>query len=197
MRSTTTSCVLAGVLMLALAGCSDKNDTSVSLSASEAAATTATNSADAASTTAQTLTSTDGKVNIVINQGQFADQSGDASAWVDDSKNSTLTLLQHDDISNITLSVNSLGTPKLKADAYFKNLADELKANSQLHDLKVGMATGNRMNYRFTHTEGDHTLNENCVALYGTDNLYVVCASSDSATDEQLTDVLKNISVSN
>ena len=197
MKLTANGCILIGMMAFSLAACSDKNDTSVSLSASEAASASSTSSPTNSAPVSQTLTSTDGNVSIVVNQGQFTDQSSDAANWVTKDESTNLTLLQRDDSNNITLSVNSLGAPKLKADDYFKKLSSSLKANGDLNNVKVGMATDNRMNYRFSHSSNERSLNENCVALYGANNLYVVCASSDSASDEQLSNTLKNISVKN
>ena len=108
---------------------------------------------------------------------------------------SGLVLLQRDDNSGITLSVSNLGAPKKSADVYFKQLAETLKADSTLQDVNTGVATENRMNYRFAHEQDGSTLNENCVAIYEASGLYIACASSDSASQQQLADALKSISL--
>ena len=183
---------IAIAALLALAACSDKNDTSVSLSASEAvAASTAAQPASAE----QTLTSSDGKISITTANSQFTDQLANAAQWMGADAQSGLVLLQRDDNSGITLSVSNLGAPKKSADVYFKQLAETLKADSTLQDVNTGAATENRMNYRFAHEQDGSTLNENCVAIYETGGLYIACASSDSASQQQLADALKNISL--
>lgn len=182
--------------MAMLFGCSGQDSTSVSLTASEAAASdTATGTAASAANASQTLTTTDNKISITVPQGQFADQLNNAAMWVDKQGIDTLTLLQRDDNNGITLSVNNLGKPKDTSEAYFKKLADTLKSDSDLQDLKIGMATGNRMGYRFTRDVNGTKLAEECIALYNENDLSVICASSDMVDPPQLTDLLKNISV--
>lgn len=192
--------VFLSISLLGLSAC-NKDDTSVTLDASDLAASSASTSflnADASSTntatSTQTLTSSDNKINIVVN-GLYQNQLDHPNDWVDASETNSLTLLQHDDNSNITLVVNNLGAAKLKADDYFKNLAQSLQNNPQLSDVKIGVATENRMNYRFTHSIGNETLRENCVALMGSNKLYSVCAISNSADDTALASALKNISI--
>lgn len=169
-----------------------QNDTSVSFSASDVAAS----AASAPVATAQTLISSDNKIKIVVN-GQFQNELDQANRWVDAAETQSLTLLQHDDQDNVTLVVNSLGAAKLKADDYFKQLAQKLQNNQNITDLKIGIATDNRMNYRFTHGKDNLVLRENCVALMSGGQLYSVCAMSDDADDKTLAAALNNISVMN
>jgi hypothetical protein len=183
---------------LGLSACTQK-DTSVTMDASDtqAASSVASNVASATAVTfTQTLTSKDGKLSIVVN-GDFADAMDSANDKVDQAQINSLTLLQYDASSNITLAVSNLGEIKIKANEYFKNLADSLKNNAAISNIKVGIATENRMNYRFSHQQNGALLNESCVALIGSNNLYSVCASSDSASDAALAATLKTINVQN
>ncbi|PIT51904.1 hypothetical protein BHC44_09880 [Snodgrassella alvi] len=182
------------IALLSLTACTQK-DTSVTMDASDTQAASSDVSA-AAATSTQTLTSKDGKLSIVVDGG-FVDVMDSAQDWIDQAQVNNLTLLQHDDDSNITLAVNNLGSIKIKADEYFKNLADSLKNNADISNTKVGIATENRMNYRFSHQQNGSLLNESCVALIGSNNLYSVCASSDSASDAALAATLKTINVQN
>lgn len=187
--------VLATILLLS--GCFNQDNTSVSLSASEAAAASGVASDSGAPTpdASQTLTSTDNRISITVPQGQFVDQMSHAADWVDKQEINTLTMLQRDDSNGITLSINSFGKPKEKSEVYFKRLSDALKTDTSLQNLKIGMATDNRMGYRFSRTVDGMVLSEECIALYKEDNLAVICASSDMVEPQQLTELLKNISV--
>lgn len=194
LKSSLWICILIG--LIGLSAC-NKKDTSVTLDANdldigEVAASTISSAVTSSPT--QTLVSNDDKITIVVN-GQFQNELNNSEDWVESPESSSLTLLQHDNDSNITLAVNNLGQAKLKASDYFRNLADKLKSNDQLTDLKIGVATENRMNYRFTHSIDNEILRENCLALMGGDNLYSVCASSNTANDDSLASALKNITI--
>lgn len=183
------------ITLLGLSACK-KDDTSVTIDASDAQAASSSAASAAETPVTQTLTSKDDKLSIVVN-GSFADVIDSATDWVDQEELNSLTLLQHDENSNITLAVNNLGTIKIKPDEYFKNLADSLQNNKNISDIKVGVATENRMNYRFSHQQNGSLLNESCVALIGDNNLYSVCASSESADYAELAGTLKTINVQN
>lgn len=183
------------ITLLGLSACK-KDDTSVTIDASDAQAASSSAASAAETPVTQTLTSKDDKLSIVVN-GSFADVIDSATDWVDQEELNSLTLLQHDENSNITLAVNNLGTIKIKPDEYFKNLADSLQNNKNISDIKVGVATENRMNYRFSHQQNGSLLNESCVALIGDNNLYSVCASSESADFAELAGTLKTINVQN
>ena len=187
---------LCAILFLfGLSACT-KQDTSVTMDASDTQTASSSASADEPSSATQTLTSKDTKISIVVD-GDFADVLDSAADWVDPAQLNNLTLLQHDDSSNITLAVNNIGTLKIKPDEYFKNLADSLEHNSSISNIKVGVATVNRMNYRFSHQQNGTLLNESCVALIVDNNLYSVCASSESADYSALAGTLKTINVQN
>ncbi|MBI0067216.1 MULTISPECIES: cytochrome C [Snodgrassella] len=183
------------ITLLSLSACK-KDDTSVTIDASDVQAASSSATSAAETPVTQTLTSKDDKLSIVVN-GSFADVMDSATDWVDQEELNSLTLLQHDENSNITLAVNNLGTIKIKPDEYFKNLADSLQNNKNISDIKVGVATENRMNYRFSHQQNGSLLNESCVALIGDNNLYSVCASSESADYAELAGTLKTINVQN
>ncbi|MGL4387402.1 cytochrome C [Snodgrassella alvi] len=188
--------LLVAIALLGLSACKQK-DTSVTIDASDTqAASSASEASESNANSTQTLSSNDGKVSIVLD-GDFTDVLDSASDWVDQSQVKNLTLLQHDDDSNITLAVNNLGVMKIKPDEYFKNLADSLKNNAAISKVKLGIATENRMNYRFSHQQNGTLLNESCVALVANGNLYTVCASSDSASDDALAATLKTINLQN
>lgn len=186
-------CVI--LFLFGLSACT-KQDTSVTMDASDTQTASSIASADEPASATQTLTSKDTKISIVVD-GDFADVLDSAADWVDPAQLNNLTLLQHDDSSNITLAVNNLGTLKIKPDEYFKNLADSLEHNSSISNIKAGVATVNRMNYRFSHQQNGTLLNESCVALIVDNNLYSVCASSESADYNALAGTLKTINVQN
>ena len=185
------------LFLLGLSACT-KQDTSVTMDASDTqtASSSAASADEPAVSATQTLTSKDSKLSIVVD-GDFADVLDSATDWVDPAQLNNITLLQHDDSSNITLAVNNLGSLKIKPDEYFKNLADSLEHNSSISNIKVGAATVNRMNYRFSHQQNGTLLNESCVALIVDNNLYSVCASSESADYNALAGTLKTINVQN
>ena len=187
--------LLIAIAISALTACK-KNETSVTLDASDASGvnTVIAASADTPTSGTQTLSSRDDKLSIVVD-GNFNDEIDDAENWVRKENLDTLILLQHDDSSNITLIANDLGPIKLKAEDYFKNLAANLKNNAQISNVNVGIATDNRMNYRFSHEENGILLNESCVAMIGNNNLYSVCANSDTAKDDALAATLKTINL--
>ncbi|WLT01813.1 cytochrome C [Snodgrassella alvi] len=195
LKSRIGLCVI--LFLLGLSACT-KQDTSVTMDASDTqtASSSAASADEPAASATQTLTSKDNKLSIVVD-GDFADVLDSATDWVDPAQLNNLTLLQHDDGSNITLAVNNLGTLKIKPDEYFKNLADSLEHNSSISNIKVGAATVNRMNYRFSHQQNGTLLNESCVALIVDNNLYSVCASSESADYNALAGTLKTINVQN
>lgn len=184
--------LLIAIAISALSACK-KNETSVTLDASSVNTVIAA-SADTPTSGTQTLSSRDDKLSIVVD-GNFNDEIDDAENWVRKENLDTLILLQHDDSSNITLIANDLGPIKLKAEDYFKNLAANLKNNAQISNVNVGIATDNRMNYRFSHEDNGILLNESCVAMIGNNNLYSVCANSDTAKDDALAATLKTINL--
>lgn len=181
--------VLVTTAVLGLGACSQQVETSVPADSVQASAAS---DADAA-TAVQTLTGSDGKISIVIQGSNFADASGgELPAGVTAGE---LTLLQRDDTRDITLYVVNLGAPKTDAKTYFANLKAALDADKSLSDVQTGAATDTRMNYRFAQNGADNALlRENCIAIYET-GLYNVCASSSTASQEELAAVLKDVNL--
>ncbi|KPN70861.1 hypothetical protein [Neisseria sp. 83E34] len=176
-----------------LSACNKQPETSVSPEAASSAASAINEAASIPQSAVQTLTSKDGKLSIVIENSSFADISKEARALPPGVNAADLTMMQQDDAQNITLYTTNLGKPKKPANEYFANLKKHIEADPSLKDVKTGIATENRMDYHYSQTSGDETLNETCVAVYSTEGLYNICAYSPSATTQQLDSVLKNI----
>jgi hypothetical protein len=186
---------LVAVAVIGLSACK-KNETSVTLNDSEASSVNnaVAASSDKAATTTQTLNSPDDKLSIVVD-GNFVNKMDDAVDWVRPEDLDTLILLQHDEKTNITLIANDLGSLKIEPKNYFARLVDDLNKQSSLSSLDVGMATENRMNYRMSHADNGVVLNESCVVMVANNNLYSVCASSDTAKIDALATALKTINI--
>lgn len=174
---------------LTLSACNEKAQTSVdtSTASSEAAAP------EVAANSAQTLTSSDNKITLTVEQGGYEDKSKEAEQLLSPVKDGDLTLLQYNPYSDITLHVESLGAPKRSADEYFAKLSQTIKSAKNVRNVNIGEATENRMNYTFSSEEDGQTLNESCVALYSKERLYNICASSSTADIAKLDTDLKNI----
>lgn len=183
---------LTAVAAIGLAACEQKGTTSVAASTSSAAS--AITDAAASANAVQTLTSSDSKISISIQGSQFADAMQNKDLLPDGLAVADLTLLQHDPASEITVYVANLGKPKSPAADYFNKLKTALEKDSSLTNVEAGVATENRMSYRFSQKDKeDNTLNENCLAVYETDNIYNICANSYTASSEQLNEVLKDV----
>lgn len=183
---------LTAVAAIGLAACEQKGTTSVAASTSSAAS--AITDAAASANAVQTLTSSDSKISISIQGSQFADAMQNKDLLPDGLAVADLTLLQHDPASEITVYVANLGKPKSPAADYFNKLKTALEKDSSLTNVQAGVATENRMSYRFSQKDKeDNTLNENCLAVYETDNIYNICANSYTASSEQLNEVLKDV----
>ena len=184
-----THLALTAVAVFSLAACGQKAETSVP--ADQTAATASTPAADAV----QTLDSSDGKIRVLIQGSRFEDISQDANALPANVNAEELTLLQRDNDRDITLYAVNLGAAKTNAETYFANLKSALGATEGLEDAQSGVATANRMNYRFAQTDAEgNVLRENCIAIHET-NLYNVCASSATASQEELAAVLKDVNL--
>lgn len=185
------------IALISLSACKE-NETSVTLSGSDAAigSNTAVASSENNVATTQTLSSRDEKLSIVVD-GNFVDEMDDAENRVLKDDLATLILLQYDEKSNITLIANDLGPLKIEAKDYFANLVDSLKKSTSLKSLDVGIATDNRINYRISHEANGVILNESCVAIVANNNLYSVCATSDTAKPDALAATLKTININN
>ena len=183
---------LTAVAAIGLAACEQKGTTSVAASTSSAAS--AITDAAASANAVQTLTSSDSKISLSIQGSQFADAMQNKDLLPDGLAATDLTLLQHDPASEITVYAANLGKPKSPAADYFNKLKTALEQDKSLSNVEAGVATENRMSYRFSQKDKeDNTLNENCLAVYETDNIYNICANSYTASSEQLNEVLKDV----
>lgn len=183
---------LTAVAAIGLAACEQKGTTSVAASTSSAAS--AITDAAASANAVQTLTSSDSKISLSIQGSQFADAMQNKDLLPDGLAATDLTLLQHDPASEITVYVANLGKPQSPAADYFNKLKTALEQDKSLSNVEAGVATENRMSYRFSQKDKeDNTLNENCLAVYEADNIYNICANSYSASSEQLNEVLKDV----
>ena len=183
---------LTAVAAIGLAACEQKGTTSVAASTSSAAS--AITDAAASANAVQTLTSSDSKISLSIQGSQFADAMQNKDLLPDGLAATDLTLLQHDPASEITVYVANLGKPQSPAADYFNKLKTALGQDKSLSNVEAGVATENRMSYRFSQKDKeDNTLNENCLAVYEADNIYNICANSYSASSEQLNEVLKDV----
>lgn len=190
--SVFTFAIMASI---GLAACSQQAETSVPAdSSAEAPSSSAAVSAPAADAV-QTLTSSDGKISIVVQGSQFEDAIQDGAARPEGITAEELTMMQHDENSNISLYIVNLGTPRTDAKNYFNNLKNALKTAEGLSEVQTGVATENRMNYRFAQNDSQgNLLRENCISIYET-NLYNVCASSNTASQDELAAILKEVNL--
>lgn len=187
------SLILSAAAVGLLAACSQQTETSVA--PGSAASAPATSSAPAAAQ-AQTLKSSDGKITITLQEGGFADISANAEAHPAGISPQELTLLQQDAARNITVYATSLGKAKSDAKTYFANLKAAIESDKTLENVQIGAATDNRMNYRFTQNSAESELfSENCIAIFDSGSLYNVCAGSDTASQDELAAVLKDVAV--
>lgn len=187
---------LIAISIFALAACSRQGSTSVSPddtaitavrdAASEIQASEETAPAEAKSEP-QVLVSRDKAVSIGVN-GNFQDQSGNAELMPEKIDNAEVTLLQQDAGADIVLTVTDFGKPAKPAKDYYAGLKTALEGSS-LQNLKIGAATENRMDYSFS----DGGKSENCIAIYHPDNLYSVCATSQTADNNRLAEMLKDV----
>lgn len=183
-------------VFLILSACGKVSETPVEADpmASEVSAASAASYPEQANTV-QTLNSKDGKIRIMIENGKFTDAMADKNLHPEGIAAEELTLLQHDSSSGITLYTANLGEAKTGAKAYFDHLKETLQSAKDMENMRIGIATDNRMNYRFSQTNEDgSTLSENCIAIHET-HIYTVCAGSSTASGEQLASVLKDVSL--
>lgn len=180
---------------IGLAACSQQAETSVPADSSAEAPSSSAAVSTPAADAVQTLTSSDGKISIVVQGSQFEDAIQDGAAHPEGITAEELTMMQHDESSNISLYIVNLGTPHTDAKNYFNNLKNALKTAEGLSEVQTGVATENRMNYRFAQNDSQgNLLRENCISIYET-NLYNVCASSNTASQDELAAILKEVNL--
>ena len=184
-------------ILLLLSACNKAREAPAQATASEPIASAASTASApmAKENTVQELNSKDSKIRIVIENAQFTDVIKDQNLRPEGISADELTLLQRDNTSGITLYAANLGKAKTDAKTYFTHLKETLQSAKDMDNMRVGIATDNRMNYRFSQTTEDgNTLSENCIAIHET-NIYTVCASSATASAEQLAFVLKDVNL--
>lgn len=184
--------LLAGIL--ALAACN--NETSGGENNASVEASTVSASSVSVETRITELKSKDGAL-IIKTSGVFTDKSGDEVLQPNGVEAEQLTLLQHNEVDNVTVYAADLGKAKLKAEEYFAKLKKALEDDKQLKDVQVGEASANRMDYSFNQVDknGDLALNESCAALVANEHVYAVCASSPEVSIDALSGVVRDISI--
>ncbi|MDO4641797.1 MAG: hypothetical protein Q4A84_08915 [Neisseria sp.] len=185
--------LLALAAAFSLSACDQQSETSVSPETTSSAASAINEAASTPESAVQTLTSKDGKISIRVENASFTDVSSDKNQLPPGADTADIVLLQRDEAQDITLYVTSLGKPKKPATEYFAKLKKAIESDSSLKDIKIGVATENRMDYHFSQASGEEILNETCVSVYSPEGLYNVCANSPSASLDQLERVLNDI----
>ncbi len=173
--------------LLSISACSQKVETSVSNEATSAS------SAPASAAPQQTLSSQDGKVSLTVS-GQFTDKLADAKSLLSNVPADKLILLQQDASQDLMYYAADFGAAKGTAEAYFKQLAAAIKADTELSNTTVAEPKDGRLAYHFSHGTADNSVNEACVALHG-DHIRSVCAVSTSTDAATLAASLNQISV--
>lgn len=146
--------------------------------------------------TVQSFESSDGRIKIVVQSGTFADIRNQTDGFPDGLSEREITLLIRDEASNTTIYAANLGKAQTDAKTYFGNLKQSVESAAGLQDVRVGMATDNRMNYRFVQRLPDGELTESCIAIHETD-LFSVCANSRTASAEELSRLLADVNLQN
>lgn len=182
--------ILTAAAVFAVAACQPKAESSVADNASSPE-TAAASEASMPASGPQTLTSKDNAISLTVANAAFEDQVGNTDLLPEGIDAGNVTLLQHDSNSDITVYVANLGKTDKPAETYYADLKQALESAQGLSDLKVGVATENRMDYRFRQDENG--LQEHCTAIYHPSNLYDICAFSQTATPEQLAGILKDV----
>ncbi|MFC2389537.1 MAG: hypothetical protein ACFNNL_07535 [Kingella oralis] len=160
-------------------------------SASEASAASAAGASEAAGTT---LSSKDNKVQFVIPQnisGAFEDKLADGNLLPEGVPAEQVTLLQHNDDADLTLSVVQTGKTDKAADKLFADLKKEIEGDQSVKDVQVDEASADSVAYRYTQANEDSATNESCIAHLSADKeLVVVCATSGQMSANELKGLL-------
>lgn len=182
---------ISALSLVMLAACEQQTQSSVG----EIPTTTPTASATvtAPTTSAQKLTSTNGKLSIETT-GQFTDQLAQANQLISDIPTEQLLLLQNDAANDVLIYAADLGAAKADANTYLAKLSDSIKADAKLQQVTVGSVQNNLLAYQFSETVGDNTVNQACQAVHQ-QNIYSVCAISTTQNPEALASAIQNISV--
>jgi len=152
--------------------------------------------ADASEAAGTTLSSKDNKVQFVIPQnisGAFEDKLADANLLPEGVPAEQVTLLQHNDDADLTLSVVQTGKTDKAADKLFADLKKEIESDQSVKDAQVDAATADSVAYRYTQANENTTTRESCIAHLSADKeLAVVCATSGQMSANELKDLLAN-----
>lgn len=143
---------------------------------------------------ANTLQSKDGKITIEV-AGTFSDKLGDAAMLPENIAADELSLLQHDENSNITIYAIQSGEVA-DSKAYFDKLTKAINGDKSLKNVKVEPAD-NKLTYHFSHADasGETTLNESCVVAVQDKQVHNVCASSENADLGALDEIIGKVKI--
>ena len=142
--------------------------------------------------TIQTLTDSTGRISIAV--------TGTFTVRPDEENTSPTTLFAQNQDNNAVLTVSSLGKLQSKPDEYFKKLSEVVKQQEtdnpqQFSKTKVGIATNNRMNYRFVQNTANGETAEMCMAIIAGDDLYSVCANGENLSFDALNTYLQDVRI--
>ncbi|MBR2251303.1 MAG: hypothetical protein IJ881_02575 [Neisseriaceae bacterium] len=142
--------------------------------------------------TIQTLTDSTGRISIAV--------TGAFTVRPDEENTSPTTLFAQNQDNNAVLTVSSLGKLQSKPDEYFKKLSELVKQQEsdnpqQFSKTKVGIATNNRMNYRFVQNTANGETAEMCMAIIAGDDLYSVCANGENLSFDALNTYLQDVRI--
>lgn len=142
--------------------------------------------------TIQTLTDSTGRISIAV--------TGAFTVRPDEENTSPTTLFAQNQDNNAVLTVSSLGKLQSKPDEYFKKLSEVVKQQEtdnpqQFSKTKVGIATNNRMNYRFVQNTANGETAEMCMAIIAGDDLYSVCANGENLSFDALNTYLQDVRI--
>ena len=140
----------------------------------------------------QTLIDSTGRISIVV--------AGTFSVRDNEENEPPTTLFAQDQSNQAVVTVSSLGKLNGTPDEYFKKLGEVVKQQEidnpqQFSKTKVGIATNNRMNYRFVQQGEQGEIPEMCMAIIAGDDLYSVCANGENLSFDTLHDYLKDVRI--
>ena len=148
--------------------------------ASEASAASVAGASEAAGTTQ----------NI---SGAFEEKLADGNLLPEGVPAEQVTLLQHNDDADLTLSVVQTGKTDKAADKLFADLKKEIESDQSVKDAQVDAATADSVAYRYTQANENASTRESCIAHLSADKeLAVVCATSGQMSANELKDLLAN-----
>ena len=140
----------------------------------------------------QTLIDSTGRISIAV--------AGTFSVRDNEENEPPTTLFAQDQSNQAIVTVSSLGKLNGTPDEYFKKLSDIVKQQEtdnpqQFSKTKVGIATNNRMNYRFMHNTENGETAEMCMAIIAGDDLYSVCANGENLSFDALNTYLSDVRI--